>query len=592
MILQDLYDAAALFDNFSDSTCTFLYTDEDGDLVTFSTQDELDEACRVLRTSTSAVSTFTFQIKIAATTGGASASTHSASEFAPLLHQSVEEQSLSPEELRLHSATADASTPTSVPAHVPTPPAVHTDVVCDECGMNPILGTRYKCVVRDDFDLCAECEANKTQPYASIKMTEPVPPIEQHFGRRRDAHPHAQQGRDRGHRANGHGSGGLWRRETAENSLHTHAGVECDGCGMNPIVGTRFKCIVRDNYDLCANCEANKTQSYASIKMTEPAPPLQTHRQGGGRGGGLGKFLRGGKWLRAIFGGNSFPNSTHSTQSGGNQGGCPGHRGNGVGRGGRSNGPFMHSVPAQRPSVHANVNAVFEGIAQQARAEANRLGESNEGDAFRPWLSAAASIADIVATATATATASTTGDGGDRDVDDAIAADVMRESLQGSTANASAGGSAGGSASFASTISASGDREQESDAEDVAMNVAYRPKCRYVRDLTYPDGTEVPPSTQFFKTWRVRNDGEEAWAIGSAMQYSSGDDLEHIVNDLPLAKAGEEVDVSVAIISPAAEGRYTIYFRLSAPDGKLFGQRFWCDVRVVSTAVESNSDSV
>merc|ERR1711998_377649 len=37
-------------------------------------------------------------------------------------------------------------------------PAVHTRVICDGCGCNPIIGIRYKCAVRDDFDLCESCE--------------------------------------------------------------------------------------------------------------------------------------------------------------------------------------------------------------------------------------------------------------------------------------------------------------------------------------------------------------------------------------------------------------------------------------------------
>jgi len=35
---------------------------------------------------------------------------------------------------------------------------VHVNVTCDGCNMSPIVGPRYKCLVRDDFDLCvARC---------------------------------------------------------------------------------------------------------------------------------------------------------------------------------------------------------------------------------------------------------------------------------------------------------------------------------------------------------------------------------------------------------------------------------------------------
>ena len=36
------------------------------------------------------------------------------------------------------------------------PQAVHRNGVCDGCG-HPIVGVRYKCGVRSDFDLCAVC---------------------------------------------------------------------------------------------------------------------------------------------------------------------------------------------------------------------------------------------------------------------------------------------------------------------------------------------------------------------------------------------------------------------------------------------------
>merc|ERR1712196_479729 len=39
-------------------------------------------------------------------------------------------------------------------------PAVHARIICDGCGCNPIVGVRYKCAVRDDFDLCESCEAS------------------------------------------------------------------------------------------------------------------------------------------------------------------------------------------------------------------------------------------------------------------------------------------------------------------------------------------------------------------------------------------------------------------------------------------------
>ena len=41
---------------------------------------------------------------------------------------------------------------------------IHHNIFCDACGMQPILGLRYKCLDCPDFDLCEGCynkEAHK-----------------------------------------------------------------------------------------------------------------------------------------------------------------------------------------------------------------------------------------------------------------------------------------------------------------------------------------------------------------------------------------------------------------------------------------------
>ena len=36
---------------------------------------------------------------------------------------------------------------------------VHKNVKCDQCGMTPIKGIRYKSATKDNYDLCIDCEA-------------------------------------------------------------------------------------------------------------------------------------------------------------------------------------------------------------------------------------------------------------------------------------------------------------------------------------------------------------------------------------------------------------------------------------------------
>lgn len=56
----------------------------------------------------------------------------------------------------------------------PSSGVVHGGVACDECGMNPIVGMRYKCAVRPDYDLCENCEASDQSPYPYIRIKTPA----------------------------------------------------------------------------------------------------------------------------------------------------------------------------------------------------------------------------------------------------------------------------------------------------------------------------------------------------------------------------------------------------------------------------------
>jgi hypothetical protein len=49
-------------------------------------------------------------------------------------------------------------------------PGSHVHVRCDMCGQHPIIGARFKCVVREDYDICESCERNHTPPYPMVKI--------------------------------------------------------------------------------------------------------------------------------------------------------------------------------------------------------------------------------------------------------------------------------------------------------------------------------------------------------------------------------------------------------------------------------------
>ena len=49
-----------------------------------------------------------------------------------------------------------------------------------------------------------------------------------------------------------------------------HSGIKCDGCGMYPIKGLRFKCLVCPSFNFCYNCEENEEHEHPFYKIRFP----------------------------------------------------------------------------------------------------------------------------------------------------------------------------------------------------------------------------------------------------------------------------------------------------------------------------------
>lgn len=116
-----------LFPQLRNEPLVFEWEDEDGDLITVGSDEELDEAARVMasvRQRADGKSTLSFVVKISDEVA------KSESEDTP-------------------GMSAEASS------------IVHSNVTCDGCGASPLIGTRFKCSVRNDFDLCSHCEAKE-----------------------------------------------------------------------------------------------------------------------------------------------------------------------------------------------------------------------------------------------------------------------------------------------------------------------------------------------------------------------------------------------------------------------------------------------
>ncbi|XP_078477988.1 LOW QUALITY PROTEIN: sequestosome-1-like [Lampetra planeri] len=110
---------AGVFSNLTNSTFSLYYKDEDGDLVAFSSDDELMMGLGCMKDST-----FRLYIK---------------------------EKKEPRREFPLH-----AFPPFGAPRA--PPPVLHPNVTCDGCD-SAVVGTRFKCSVCPNYDLCSACQA-------------------------------------------------------------------------------------------------------------------------------------------------------------------------------------------------------------------------------------------------------------------------------------------------------------------------------------------------------------------------------------------------------------------------------------------------
>lgn len=106
------------------------------------------------------------------------------------------------------------------------------------------------------------------------------------------------------------------------------------------------------------------------------------------------------------------------------------------------------------------------------------------------------------------------------------------------------------------------------------------PSARFVEDVTVPDDNLYNGGVNFIKTWRMRNDGECAWELGTTWTWISGDLIgAQSPVEVELAEPGRIVDVSVDMVAPLSPGTYTSYWRLQRPNGEFFGDQAY--VRII-----------
>lgn len=110
-------------------------------------------------------------------------------------------------------------------------------------------------------------------------------------------------------------------------------------------------------------------------------------------------------------------------------------------------------------------------------------------------------------------------------------------------------------------------------------------------DVTIPDDTPIFPGQRFVKTWRLVNLGACVWDSTYSVVWVSGDNLAPFTSYALCNRVfpGESVDISIEMVAPLWQGRYTGYWMLRSPSGKLFGlgpagnAPFWVRIQVPAT---------
>lgn len=125
---------------------------------------------------------------------------------------------------------------------------VHTFVTCDGCQMCPLIGKRYKCECCPNFDFCEECYKNNKEKHGHSFKQVQTKILMKNILKKFSSKTENEEGKP----------------------VHTMS--SCDGCGMNPIVGTRYKCSICDNFNYCQNCEElfKNEHNHPFIKIYKP----------------------------------------------------------------------------------------------------------------------------------------------------------------------------------------------------------------------------------------------------------------------------------------------------------------------------------
>lgn len=423
--------------------------------------------------------------------------------------------------------------------------------ICDGCEKF-IFGVRHKCLDCPDWDYCSDCVANAGFIHPNHRF---VPIYEQMA----DA-----------------------RVRTV--SRPTHYGIRCDGPLCNGtlkayIAGERYKCTVCHDTDFCAGCEASPANTHNKthplIKFKTPVRRVEVTTKGEDENGQKMPVM-GDRVLRSRKSTSSRATETASTNIAPSsvhtvvdvkpvaeeaKTELP-----------RDTIPVAQARDEQADAYYAQIEkashqAVVEGIRMQQMQPGNVVTERN---LVAQRIKEAARKLQVESQKPVT------------DRHRITQSMLMHEAINLTEA----------AQEKERIVEAQKSAERERSKQDLADKLV----AVFERD-TIVDGTVLSPNQVFEQTWVLRNAGDIQWPAGCSVKFVGGDYMGHIdpshparLNDLVSASEstvcydslapGQEFAFTVLLRTPAREGRFISYWRLTTVDGHKFGHRLWCDVSV------------
>lgn len=446
----------------------------------------------------------------------------------------------------------------SVTPVVPAPAAapVRHAATCNLCDKG-IIGVRYKCLECPDFDVDAECfstHVEQLHPHPFVRL-------------------HARED---------------YVRATQVDLRGRHERIVCDGCQRSPIVGTRYKCMhsACPDYDLCADCEALPIPVHP---RNHPLLKIRWPLERSGLDGAQAIRERGQAVIgSALPGPTSRPAQASSSLADVLEAfGTPRVVG--------SNTAISYVQILDGPGDHKTIVADID-LAQvhSAPPETIQVCESEAGVSVEQ-----AGAPVIVGESREQAPSAATEEEETKSLE-APEPDAMDTETEQTTRDASVKSmEASECAAALDTTQSLKPEEGVTSAEteeQAASQQSALPRAAFVSDITLLDGIAVPAGAEFQKVWAVRA-GPTGWPTGCRLVHVGGFSSRHFSTnsdrpssfEVAAAEPNEIVSISCEAKAPEDSGRFMDFWRLSLPDGTLFGERLWIDLTIETEDMAASS---